>query len=231
MLIRVTRLIRPRTSTRLSNWLLTSFQESEVGVVIFSRRLRFVGVNEIVASWHRVALEEHVGRRVADFVPSISRTIEARVEQDFRTGQPLNQFELSKRLPTRKNVGHWLDDFIPVTDHRGRVREVAVIAREITAQKQLRDLMRDYGRDLPRLRNRISVPIPPQELAPSVLTPRELQVARLLAYGKSNKQVAAELDISEKTVETYRVRLMRKLGLGSVVEIARYAIRHGLVEL
>src|SRR5581483_1151980 len=43
MLIRVTRLIRPRTSTRLSNWLLTSFQESEVGVVIFSRRLRFVG--------------------------------------------------------------------------------------------------------------------------------------------------------------------------------------------
>lgn len=62
------------------------------------------------------------------------------------------------------------------------------------------------------------------------LSPRELQVLQMIARGKSIKEIAAELDLSEKTIATYRSRISDKLGLGSNVELTRYALRHGLAE-
>jgi len=62
------------------------------------------------------------------------------------------------------------------------------------------------------------------------LSNRELQVLRLVASGKTIKEIAAELALSEKTVGTYRARIAQKLGLGSNVELTRYAIRHKLVD-
>jgi len=62
------------------------------------------------------------------------------------------------------------------------------------------------------------------------LTPRELQIVRLLAAGRSNKQVAFILAISVKTVETHRARIMLKLKLDSLVALVHYAIRHGIVQ-
>jgi DNA-binding NarL/FixJ family response regulator len=62
------------------------------------------------------------------------------------------------------------------------------------------------------------------------LSNREMQVLRLVALGKPLKQIAAELSLSEKTISTYRTRVGRKLGLGTNVEIARYAARHGLAD-
>jgi DNA-binding NarL/FixJ family response regulator len=71
----------------------------------------------------------------------------------------------------------------------------------------------------------------PQELAPhEALSHRELQVLRLVALGKSLKETAEELDLSEKTVATYRARISEKTGLKTSVEIARYALRQKLVE-
>ena len=62
------------------------------------------------------------------------------------------------------------------------------------------------------------------------LSNRELQVLRLIAVGKSIKETAAEMALSEKTVATYRTRISEKTGLKTNVEIARYALKHGLVE-
>jgi DNA-binding NarL/FixJ family response regulator len=62
------------------------------------------------------------------------------------------------------------------------------------------------------------------------LSNRELQVLRLIAVGKSMKDVADEMALSEKTVATYRTRISDKTGLKTNVEIARYALKHGLVE-
>jgi DNA-binding NarL/FixJ family response regulator len=66
--------------------------------------------------------------------------------------------------------------------------------------------------------------------APDLLSPRELQVLRAVAAGRSAKEIAAELDITERTVGTYRSRIAEKLGLRSAVEIVRYALRYRLVE-
>ncbi len=61
------------------------------------------------------------------------------------------------------------------------------------------------------------------------LTPRESQIATLLAEGKSNWCVAMILGISVKTVETHRSNVMKKLDLESIVELVHYAVRNQLV--
>lgn len=58
------------------------------------------------------------------------------------------------------------------------------------------------------------------------LSERELQVLRYIAQGYSNRGVAEELALSVKTVETYRARIMEKLGLRGRVALVRYALRH-----
>ena len=62
------------------------------------------------------------------------------------------------------------------------------------------------------------------------LSNRELQVLRLVAAGKTIKEIALDLSLSEKTVATYRTRIGEKMHLASNVDIARYAVQNGLVE-
>ncbi len=61
------------------------------------------------------------------------------------------------------------------------------------------------------------------------LTPRERETVQLVAEGKSSKDIAEILGISVKTVETHRATIMRKLELGSVADLVRYAIREGII--
>ena len=61
------------------------------------------------------------------------------------------------------------------------------------------------------------------------LTGRELEVLRLVTGGRSNKQIATELGISRRTVESHRESLMRKLGIRSVAGLTRFALEHGLL--
>jgi DNA-binding NarL/FixJ family response regulator len=65
----------------------------------------------------------------------------------------------------------------------------------------------------------------------SILTAREREVLRLLAEGKTSKQVALNLNVSVKTVENHRNKIMDKLDIHNVVELTRYAIREGLSQL
>jgi DNA-binding NarL/FixJ family response regulator len=60
-------------------------------------------------------------------------------------------------------------------------------------------------------------------------TPREVEIIRLLAEGKRNKEIAAALGITARTVETHRAKIMLKLGLHSLTEIIHYAIRNEMV--
>lgn len=64
-----------------------------------------------------------------------------------------------------------------------------------------------------------------------LLTSREREVIQLLAEGKTSKEVAVALHLSVKTAETHRTNLMRKLGLHSVADLTRYAVRNGIVQV
>jgi DNA-binding NarL/FixJ family response regulator len=65
---------------------------------------------------------------------------------------------------------------------------------------------------------------------PDPLTPRQRETLRLIALGKNTKEIAAELGVSVKTVETHRAQLMERLGIHEVAGLVKYALRMGLVE-
>jgi two-component system, NarL family, response regulator NreC len=72
-------------------------------------------------------------------------------------------------------------------------------------------------------RNKTEIPLDP-------LSNRERQVLQLVAEGKTTKEVATTLDISVKTAETYRTRIMEKLDIHMTAGLVHYAIRQGLVQ-
>ena len=63
------------------------------------------------------------------------------------------------------------------------------------------------------------------------LTARELQVVQLLAEGKANKEVAAELKVSTRTIESHRHHIMKKMSFTSFSDLVKFAVRNNLVEL
>jgi DNA-binding NarL/FixJ family response regulator len=68
------------------------------------------------------------------------------------------------------------------------------------------------------------------ETADDPLTPRETEIVKLIAEARTTREIAAELVLSEKTVERHRTNILAKLGMRDRVELVRYAIRRGLVE-
>jgi DNA-binding NarL/FixJ family response regulator len=59
------------------------------------------------------------------------------------------------------------------------------------------------------------------------LSPRQEEVLRLVAWGYTNKEVAAKLNMSVKTVETHKANVAQKMGLRSRIEIVQFAFHHG----
>jgi DNA-binding NarL/FixJ family response regulator len=70
----------------------------------------------------------------------------------------------------------------------------------------------------------------PGERAFSILTSRELEILQSITEGKSTKEIAANLSLSVKTVETHRTQIMDKLDIHSVAELTKYAIREEITE-
>jgi DNA-binding NarL/FixJ family response regulator len=83
------------------------------------------------------------------------------------------------------------------------------------------DILSDYRRSLH------------EESSPDrlVLSERERHLLRLVAEGRRNKEISAELDLSIKSIEAYRSKLMKKLNCASSAELVRYAVREGIAKL
>lgn len=98
----------------------------------------------------------------------------------------------------------------------------AVVAHKTYLSPKIADTMiKDYIRLFPNIDFSVF----------SILTPREREVLQLLAEGKSTKEIASFLQLSVKTIETYRQQIMEKLDIHSVAELTKYAIREGLTSL
>jgi DNA-binding NarL/FixJ family response regulator len=70
------------------------------------------------------------------------------------------------------------------------------------------------------------------EVSPlEVLSPREREILQLVAEGKTSQEIAESLSISPKTVDTYRSRLMHKIGVDDMAGLVKFAIQHGVISL
>ena len=106
----------------------------------------------------------------------------------------------------------------PASGHRGATLSEALAGR-IYVSEQLR---------VPALEELMD-PVRRHARSTIELTPRQREVLQLLAEGKSAKEIAAILDISPRTVETHKYKMMDDLGVKSSAELVQHAVRHGLV--
>jgi DNA-binding NarL/FixJ family response regulator len=98
----------------------------------------------------------------------------------------------------------------------------AVVVNRIFLSPKINDIViKDYLRLFPKTEFSVF----------SILTPRQRQVLQLLSEGKTTRQIASHLQVSVKTVETYRQQIMDKLDIHSIAELTKYAIREGLTSL
>ena len=65
----------------------------------------------------------------------------------------------------------------------------------------------------------------------SILSQREREVLQMIAEGNSTKEIASNLSVSVKTIETHRQNIMKKLAIRSIAELTKYAIREGLTSV
>lgn len=262
---------------------------SVIGVAICDRQFRFRAINAALASMNGLPAESHIGKTLQQIMGDASHRIEPAIQHVLATGRPLCNLEVTAKLPTKPEVGHWIENFYPIKDASGLVLKVGVIVLEITKNKSIEQALcrltwklhqvaesLETGGAISRRSNRratdasrtmlehciletrmisqmlestlgmtalqrhqfVSPAEPGEEnrstsdkvdRSANCLSRRERQVFEFLVQGKSNKQIASLMNISIRTVETHRARLMLKLDLHSIVEVVRYAVRNRIV--
>jgi DNA-binding CsgD family transcriptional regulator len=209
--------------------ILSTLDAASIGIIICDRRLRYRALNQNVAKIHNVPIRAHLGHSFHQILGGLAEKVVPFWEAVFATGRPLSNLDFTGRLPKRSGIVRLIESLFPVMDTEGRVAQVGCFVIEITAHpvstsppsNPAAKITSATGDQFSR----------PDQLQPAGLSRREQEVVRLLAQGKSNKEISTVLAISVRTVETYRSRLMLKLQATSIVDLVFYAIRNRIVKL
>ena len=209
--------------------LFSTLDDCGIGVVICDRRLRYKALNQSLAVMHNVPIEAHLGHSLPQVLGGFADKVAPLWETVLATGRPVGNLEIVGRFPERLGVGRWVHNFFPLIDGGGRVTHAGCFvievgrpsAVQVLLSKQTRRTKAGTGAEQSRT----------GELRESTLSGREQQILQLLAEGNSNKEVSSALNISTRTVETYRARLMLKLRAPSFAHLVHYAIRNRMIEL
>jgi len=193
--------------------LLAVFHTSTFGLAILDRNLRYVGVNPALAAMNGLPAPAHPGKKISQVLGTATPRVAPLLKRVFETGQPIKGVKVSAKLPARAEKIQWIGDYLPLADSKGKVTKVVALVAEVNQLSK-------FGGPTD----------PSTSISPEELSPRETEIVRLLAQGKSNKDASSLLGISVKTVEAHRARVMLKLDLDSLVGLVHYAIRNRLVE-
>jgi NarL family two-component system response regulator LiaR len=115
-----------------------------------------------------------------------------------------------------------------------RAGAAGYLLKDVEPQELVRAIRTVHGGEAllhPAVAARLMEEVADEERAADPLTPREREVVELIARGLSNKRIAAELGISEKTVKAHVSNVLAKLGLSDRTQVAMHAVREGWVEV
>jgi formate hydrogenlyase transcriptional activator len=107
------------------------FNAPNVGFLICDESLRYVKINDALARIHGVPVESHLGKTVYDILGEAAAQVVPAFHQVFTTGQPLSNFEVVAKLPSRTEPAHWIENYFPIKDADGRVRQVGAVVVEV----------------------------------------------------------------------------------------------------
>lgn len=207
--------------------LLSALDASAIGIVICDRRLRYKALNRSVAKIHNVPVEAHLGHKFHEILGNFAEKVAPLWEKVFASGQRLSNLDITGQLPQRSGIGRWIENLFPLMDSRGRVVQVGCFVIEITSPPIQSSAYSSPTGEA----TSATVHQSPYQPQSTPLTRREREIVRLVAEGKSNKEISSLLAISVRTVETYRSRLMLKLQAPSIAHLVQYAIKNRLITL
>jgi DNA-binding CsgD family transcriptional regulator/tetratricopeptide (TPR) repeat protein len=140
-----------------------------------------------------------------------------------------NAIDMNKRVDAFAQVAHTDFDFAGMLLRRGYPGDMArAAAHLIEAKERCTSLGLTFlAEQVAAKQNQIGTPAP-KPVSPDNLTPRELEVLRLLAIGRGNADIGLVLDIGQSTVATHVHNILAKTGCANRTEAAAYAVRHGL---
>jgi DNA-binding CsgD family transcriptional regulator len=204
--------------------LVSALDDSKIGVVVCDRRFRYKALNRSVAEIHNVPMESLLGNSFHQTLGGLAEQVVPIWESVFDTGRTLTHVEISGQLPKRSGVSRFIEKIFPLRDSKGRISQVGGFIIEIKPYRVSETV--PLGLTATTMPVTKSQPLAPDRRDQIPLSHREQEVLRLLVEGKSSKEISSVLEISFRTVGTYRARLMLKLGSNSIVDLVRFAIRN-----
>jgi formate hydrogenlyase transcriptional activator len=135
--------------------LLAAFlRSSNVGVGILDSNLRYLAVNKVLAEMNGVPAQDHLGKTVRDVLGEIGEPLEQKLSQVVAMGRGL-KIEVSGKVPSRKDSGHWIVDMFPLSSSEGAVTRIGAVVYELTAPKQLEQSLQQLDGQLRRETKRL----------------------------------------------------------------------------
>ena len=128
------------------------YDVAPVGLAVFDTNLRFVKVNKRLAEINGIPPEDHVGKSIAEVVPSVAEPLEKLLKQIISSGNPIQNLEITGEATNMPGVKRTLlESFMPMKDSKGFVIGVNVVAQEITEQKNMQAKLQEYSKNLEQL--------------------------------------------------------------------------------
>jgi len=124
------------------------FSHSQVGFCILDTDFRYLAINQTLAEMNGLAAELHIGKTVREVLGDFAELVEPQFRRVLETGEPLLNLEISTTLHNRTEAGHWIEHYVPIKDVNGRVKQIGVVAVEVTEQKKLSESLRGVSENL-----------------------------------------------------------------------------------
>ncbi|MGA7878401.1 MAG: PAS domain S-box protein, partial [Desulfoferrobacter sp.] len=127
----------------------TIYRSAGVGLCVLDKALRFIRVNERLAEMNGVPVEHHFGRTVREIVPGLADLAESLAERIFRTGEPIQDLEISGTTACQPDVQrYWIEQWNPLKDALGNVIAINIAAEEITERKRFEEQLKQANEEL-----------------------------------------------------------------------------------
>ncbi len=128
------------------------FDAPNVGFAVCDRSLRYLKINDALARMNGIPAAAHLGKTIYDILGDAAAKVEPAFHHVFVTGQPLSNYEVTAKLPARTEPGRWIENYFPIKDAEGRVRQVGAVVVEVPeARKHEEDLRTDAWTQMQRL--------------------------------------------------------------------------------
>ena len=151
------RFAHPEALNEPEKLLAAYFRSSTVGLCVLDSELRYLAINSTLAKMNGVPAADHIGKTVREVLGDAARVIESGVQRALGAGEPVTEHKVSEVLPTRTEVGHWIEHYFPIKDEYGTVNRIAAVVIEVTEQKKLEQSLQDVDVRLSKQSERLQM--------------------------------------------------------------------------